>query len=196
MPAMPVILKPGPQRIAAAMLLAGFSETVTYPDVTDACGKVWKAPNAVLIATSIAGGESSGNAWVYRDNTDGTTDFGLMEINQHYNTELYPPTEKYPSHTDFNWAIHTDNAKMAYAVYQKAIVVRKSVSGPVTDDWKPWHAYAGITRERYNNLSWMSWAQYGIDGVHTLLKAGSTLDMIASIDLDPLVYGQKPLLWS
>jgi hypothetical protein len=191
MPFRPVILKPGPMRIAAAAALAGFSPTITYPDVTDGCGKVWTNPSALLIAVALAAGESSGNAWSYRVNfpnsAQQSTDFGMWEVNNIYNAEYFSAIESY---SQLNWAIFYDSADMAYAIWQAARKERIIAKGEPGADWLPWHAYSGggYCSARFGGKSWLDWAQYGIDQMNVQLKARQTLDQIASIDLDPLVY--------
>lgn len=196
MPAMPVRLKPGPRRLAAALMLAGFSNSVTYPDITDGDGKTWGKPGALLIALAISGGESSGNAWIYNQNKDGSTDYGLMEVNSTYNPGQF---KGYPSVTALNWANYADNAKMAYSVYSAAVTERKAANGPVNDDWKPWNAFAdgGFKAERWQGKSWLDWAQYGITDLAAAQAAAPAqpLTYFASIDLDPLVFDQHPLIW-
>lgn len=193
MPFRPVIMKPGPKRIAAACAMAGFSTTITYPDVTDGCGKVWHNPSALLLAVALGGGESSGNAWAYNINFPGTKqeseDFGMWEINNVYNSQWFGPIT---TPMQANWAIYYDNADMFYSCWQWARKERILAKGPAFDDWKPWHAFSGggYKSERYQGKSWLDWAQFGIDQMNADLNngLGLTLDYIASIDLDPLVY--------
>jgi len=191
MPFRPVIMKPGPKRIAAACALAGFQQKIIYPPITDGCGKVWDKPSALLIAVACAAGESSGNAWAYRINFPDTpqqsTDFGMFEINNKYNSEWFGPI-KTPMQA--NWAIYYDCADMAYQVWQWAVKDRKKANGPPMDDWKPWHAVSGggFSRERYGGKSWLDWAEFGIEQMNAARSVGATLDQIASIDMDPLVY--------
>jgi hypothetical protein len=79
---------------------------------------------------------------------------------------------------------------MAYNLYSKAVTARKAANGPMTDDWKPWHAFSngGYKAERFAKKSWLSWGQFGIQGMNAELAQGLTLNTIAGIDLDPLVY--------
>src|ERR1017187_9558655 len=126
---LPVILRPGPVRIAAALALAGFSQTITYPTVTDACGKVWTNPSALLIALGVVGGESSGHALAYRINHAGTpqesTDYGLLEINDHYSPENFGPVK---SPVQNVWSNYVQNCLMAYSLYSRAVTERKARS--------------------------------------------------------------------
>lgn len=193
MPFRPVIMKPGPKRIAAACALAGFSEAITYPAVVDGCGKTWSAPNALLLAVALGGGESSGNAWAYNINYPGTPqeseDFGMWEINNVYNPEYFGVIK---SPMQANWAIYYDNADMFYECWSWARQERIKANGPPFDDFKPWHAFSGggYKRERYDNKSWLDWAAFGVDAMNADLNNGKglTLDYIASIDDDPLIY--------
>ena len=193
MPTESVVLRPGPMRIAAVAALAGFSEAVTYPTVTDGCGKVWKAPSALLIAVAIAGGESSGHAWVFRVDSDRSTDFGLWEINNADRPDFFGPVL---NPLALNWAMIQDNAVMAYKIYQEAIRIRTVDKLPLTADWQPWHAYSGggYKAARYGGRSWLEWANSGITQMHADLPgvAGATtaikLAKLASIDNDPLAY--------
>jgi hypothetical protein len=178
-------------RIAAALKLAGFDRKVLYPSVTDACGKLWPDPCELLIATALAGGESSGNAWAFRVNYPGSaqqsTDFGCWEINNMYNQQWFGPIG---GPEQLNWAILYDNADMAYQVWHGTMLERVKQGGLPSADWAPWHAYSGggYLEERWLGKSWMHWAQWGIDQMNGLEKRGLALDYVASVDLDPLVY--------
>jgi hypothetical protein len=179
-------------RLSAACAMAGFSKTITYPDVVDGCGVTWKNPSALLLAVAVAGGESSGNAWAYNINYPGTaqqsTDFGCWEINNMYDQQYFGPIA---TPLQFNWAIYYDNADMAYAVWQSARKTRILNKQPDVNDWLPWHAYSGggYKAERYEGKSWLAWADFGVTQMESALKVpGATLDVIASVDNDPLVY--------
>lgn len=79
---------PGPKRIAAALVLAGFPES------------------ALETMVAIHGAETSGNVWsVGGPNTNGTYDYGAFQINA---TADHPPQ---------NWASYFENAKLAYPLY-------------------------------------------------------------------------------
>ena len=176
MPFPAVKLKPGPKVLAAALALADFNPNPTRPSVTDACGVVWAKPSSLQIMLAVIGGESSGHAWCWHVNTDGSTDYGMSEINDTAHPQYFG---KVTSPTQLNWANYAQNAVMAYAIYQAAGYT-----------WAPWNAYSGggYLAERYAGKSWMHWAQYGIDQMNAALKAGATLAQIASVDNDVLEY--------
>lgn len=181
-----LVIKPGPVRMAAALKLAGFSETVILPAVTDACGVTWR-PSELQVALALCGGESSDDATAYHVNTDGSTDFGELEINDKaHATAFTPQTDP----AGWMWMDWIDNAAEAFQIYVAA--GRK---------WTPWNAYTGggYKADRYEDHSWLDWAAFGITQMQAslaaLVKAGKTeqaaLAYIASIDLDPLVYWQQ-----
>lgn len=179
-----LVIKPGPMRMAAALALAGFSDAVLLPPVTDACRVTWSKPTELQVALALCGGESSDDATAYHVNTDGSTDFGELEINDKAHAAAFTPQT---DPAGFNWMDWLDNAAEAYQIYVAA--GRK---------WTPWNAYTGggYKSERYQGHSWLDWAAFGIGQMQTavaaLIKGGKTHDAalayIASIDLDPLVY--------
>jgi lysozyme-like protein len=187
-----VTLKPGPVRAAAALALAGFNIHLSYPTRTDGCGKVWTNPSALLIATSIAGAETSGEAWVFHGNQDEfkSVDYGLMQVNDHYSPAYFAAQA---DAWQLNWAKYQDNAKMAYQIWSDAHKARTAANGSPDTDWKGWNSFNSghYLRERYAGRSWLDWAHYGVSSMTTRLNAGETLESIASIDLDPLTYWQE-----
>lgn len=176
MPFPPVKLKPGPKVLAAALKLAGFSETSYYPAVTDACGVHWAKPSGLQIALAIIGGESSGHAWCWNDNKDGSTDYGVLEINDKSHPQWFGAQKSPTQLSVWNYA---QNAQMAYAIH-------------AADNfgWSAWNAYTGggYKALRYAGKSWMDWAQYGINQMLAAVAAGETLAKVASTDNDPLEY--------
>lgn len=180
-----LIVKPGPRRLAAALKLSGFSQAISQPPVTDACGRHWTAPTELHVALALCGGEASGNCSAYHVNADGSTDYGVLEINNHAHPEYFqgPVTP-----VSWNWLDYLDNCDAAFELY---VTAKRT--------WKPWNAYAGggWIAERYQGRSWLSWADYGVTSMlssyQALVKAGKTpaaaLAQIASIDDDPLIYG-------
>jgi Lysozyme like domain len=182
MPFPSVTLKPGPGIIAAALYIAGFSDLVIMPPVTDACGKAWPAPSQLQTMIAIAGGEGSGHAWCWNINTNGSTDYGMWEINNAAHPQWFGPVT---DPAQYNWANYAQNAEMAFAVF---VAAQKT--------FKPWNAFnnGGYLADRYNGVSWMSWAKHGIDLFWAEFNALSETDLssfekfaqIASIDLDPL----------
>jgi hypothetical protein len=180
-----LIIKPGPRRLAAALTLAGFSTVVLLDPVTDACGKHW-VPSELQIALALCGGESSGNATAYHVNTDGSIDYGLLEINGRAHAGYFA-AQAAPA--AWLWTDYLDNAEAAWEIYHAA-----------GRSFRPWVAYTGggFLAERYQGRSWMDWAAYGISqmlaAVAALTAQGKTqaaaLAAVASVDDDPLVYWQ------
>jgi hypothetical protein len=187
-----VQLKPGPKRLAAALWLAGFPDGLYYPNVQDACGVNWIKPSALHIALAVAGGESSGNSWCWRDDNDGSTDYGVMEINTRAHPEWF---SLFPQPTHLNAWNYADNAKMAYTIYHNA-----APNSPVGGSFHPWMAYngGGYLAERYGGKSWMDWAAYGLSQMwaaagaltkaNPKLTTAAAMASVASMDADPLKY--------
>lgn len=179
-----LVIRPGPKRLSAALRLAGFSETVPQPPVTDACGKHWPRLTELQVALALCGGESSGCATAYHQNKDGSTDYGLLEINDKAHAEYFRNTS---GTAGWLWVDYLDNAEAAYEVYVSA--GRK---------WTPWVAYTGggWKAERYGGRSWLDWASYGISAMLPAVAAyvaagrtlGDALALVASIADDPLTY--------
>jgi hypothetical protein len=180
----PLIIKPGPVRLSAALALAGFSPTRTFPAVTDACEVTWPHPSELQIALALCGGESSGCSSAFHVNTDGSTDYGLLEINNSAHPSYFRETLTPGS---WVWLDYLDNAEAAYEIYVSA-----------GREFSPWRAYTGggYKAERYAGRSWLDWASWGCGqmtaAVAALTKGGKTqaaaLAEVASIDLDPLIY--------
>lgn len=180
----PLVIRPGPKRLSAALALAGFSATRVLAPVTDACEVRWPEPSELQIALALCGGEASGATTAFHVNANGSTDYGVLEINDKAHPEYF---RQALSPTSFVWSDHIDNAAAAFAVY---IAAGRSFA--------PWRAYTGggYLAERYKGRSWMDWASFGISqltpAVAVLVKRGKTqaaaLASVASIDLDPLIY--------
>lgn len=179
-------LKPGPVVLAAALKLAGFSETSYYAAVTDACGVHWSKPSGLQIALALCGGESSGNAWAYHVNDNSTIDYGVLEIDNSAHRsyfEEYSPVAP----TAWNWMNYYNNAQAAYAIHEASDY-----------GWSAWNAYTGggYLAERYQGRSWMDWANHGItqmlSAVKTYVAQGKAqpeaLGIVASVNDDPLIY--------
>ncbi len=187
MSVLPVKFRPGPKVLAACLNLAGFSSDVVLPAITDAAGMTWSKPSELQVALAVAGAESSGHVYAYHANTDGSTDFGFMEINDKAHPQWFGVISLA---TQMNWAIPVDNAMMAYQVYTATKAEGKN-------GFSPWVAYesGGYKAVRYQNHSWLYWASYGIAAmaaeVLSLVVAGKTrlaaLQYVASVDNDPLV---------
>jgi hypothetical protein len=136
------------------------------------------------VALAIAGGESSGNSTCYHLNVNGSTDYGLMEINDRAHPEYFHQAQ---TPTSWIWSDYLDSAKAAFDIY---------VSGGRS--FGPWAAYTGggYLAERYKGRSWMDWASFGCGQMQAALVALTTqgktqaaaLAMIASVDDDPLLY--------
>lgn len=178
-----LVIKPGPKRLSAALRLAGFSEAVTLPAVTDKCGITWR-PTELQVALALCGGESSGAATAFHMNADGSTDFGVLEINNRAHAGYFGPQS---APDNWLWTDYLDNAEAAFEIYVTA-----------KRRFTPWKAYTGggYLAERYQGRSWMDWASWGIGqmlpAVAALTKAGKTsaaaLAQVASIDDDELRY--------
>jgi lysozyme-like protein len=190
MPFPPVKLKPGPQALSAALYLAGFRDTVILPPVTEKAGVTWDQPSELQVILAVVGGESSGHSWVWNTNKNGSTDYGVLEINDKAHPEYFGPQKSPTQLSAWNYA---DNAKMAFAIYTSA----KKVKGK--SPFHPWNAYTngGYLAVRYQGRSWMHWAQHGINSMWgayaVLMKPGKltsaqALAEIASTDKDPLRY--------
>jgi hypothetical protein len=196
MPFPDVQLKPGPKALAAAMFLAGFPDGKYFPPVTDACGVVWQKPSALHIAIAVAGGESSGNSWCWRVDDNGSTDYGVMEINTAAHPEWFGTVAPPPSLSVWNYA---DNAKMAYTIFHDA-----APDSPQGGSFHPWMAYngGGYKAERYGGKSWMDWAAYGLTqawaAAGALVKLNpkwttvQAMARVASTDNDVLEYWVHP----
>lgn len=82
----------------------------------------------IKTAVMVALGESGGNEFATNHNDNGTTDYGLWQINS--------------VHTDAlklgNWQSPSDNAKMAYLVYQK-------------QGWNAWVAYKNNSYAKFES---------------------------------------------
>jgi hypothetical protein len=180
----PLVVRPGPKRLAAALALAGFSASKELPAVTDACGVHWPHPSELQIALALCGGESSGSASAYHTNTDGSTDYGLLEINDKAHPSYFRQAS---GPVGWLWTDWLNNAQAAYGVYVAA-----------GRQFTPWMAYTGggFKAERYQGRSWLDWASYGIGqmlpAVAALTKQGKTetsaLATVASVDDDALTY--------
>ena len=73
----------------------------------------------VATAVAVALAESSGDATATNRNTNGTTDYGLWQINSIHKADL----------AGGNWQDPTANARMAYAVFKRS------------NGWSPWYAW-------------------------------------------------------
>jgi hypothetical protein len=180
-----VQLKPGPKVLAAALKLAGFSETSYYPVVKDAAGVTWK-PSGLQIALALCGGEASGNAWAYHRNLDSSVDYGILEINGVAHKQYFGQYSSV-NPTAWNWMNYLDNAKAAYAIHAAS-----------NYSWSAWNAYTGggYLSVRYQGRTWMDWAAHGVStmlaAVASLVAEGvnetTALAQVASVNNDPLVY--------
>lgn len=180
----PLVIRPGPKRLASALRRAGFSETRILPAVTDACGVHWPAPSELQVILAICGGESSGNASCFHANTDGSVDYGVLQINGRAHASYFGPQTAVAG---WLWTDYLDSASAAFEIYMRA--GRK---------FTPWVAYSGggWLAERYQGRSWMDWARFGIEGMTAALASyvaggkseGDALALIASIADDQLVY--------
>ena len=178
-----LIIKPGPKRLSAALRLAGFSETKILPPITDACGVRWE-PSELQVILALCGGESSGSSTAYHLNANGSTDYGVLQINGKAHSGYFAP-QTIPE--GWIWTDYLDSAEAAFEIY---------VSAKRT--FTPWAAYAGggYKAERYGGRSWLDWASWGIGQMAAALAAltsqGKTetaaLAQIASIDEDVLRY--------
>lgn len=135
---------PGPKRIAAACKLAGFNDS------------------ELVTIVAIHGQETSGNVWIKGGpNPNGTYDYGAFQINS---TAPDGPQ---------NWKDYFENAKLAYAVYQK-------------QGFNAWYAYkkARLTNKpgfaKHKDWNWLDWAQNGVNQMRADLAKGYTLTRIAS----------------
>ena len=180
----PLVIKPGPKRLASALRLAGFSANVKLPAVTDRCGTTWQHPSELQVILALAGGESSGNAAAYHVNPDGSADSGALQINDRAHASYFGPQT---APTGWLWIDWIDNAKAARDVYVAA-----------GHRFTPWVAYGGggYLSERYKGRSWMDWSAFGVAQMAAALAAytaqgkaeGDALALIASVADDPLVY--------
>jgi|SRR5581483_10996254 len=188
MPFPEVSLRPGPKALSAALRLAGFSDTVFLPAVTDKVGVTWSRPSELQIALAVVGGESSGHAWAYHQNKNGSTDWGAGQINSTAHPAWFGPVT---DPAQLNWANYYDNAQMMFTVYRNA--GRK---------FTPWNAFTngGYLKDRFEKHSWMHWAAHGVTLMQALVKqlmAGppamdelSALQEVASVNWDALRYWQ------
>lgn len=184
-------LKPGPVRLAAALVIAGFSEskTIGLTSVTDHCGKKWRNPSELLLALATVGGESSGNAYATHTNEDGSTDYGLMQINYAANAAYWEMTSPITG-VLWSWSHYLDNAWAGYQIYRYGIDKLKK------PPFSPWNAYTRnyYLNERYNGKSWVDWAYHGItqmNSTYAALKAAygsAAYTQIAGMTDDQLSY--------
>lgn len=182
----PLVIRPGPKRLAAALRRAGFSETRILPAVTDACAVHWPAPSELQAILALCGGESSGNATAFHANTDGSVDYGVLQINGRAHASYFGPQTAVAG---WLWTDYLDNAEAAFEIYMRA--ERK---------FTPWVAYSGggWLAERYGGKSWMSWSAFGVSEALKAIGAyvaqgksqADAMALVASIADDPLVYGQ------
>lgn len=182
-----LVVRPGPKRLSVALALAGFSPTRTLAPVTDACGVRWEKPSELQVILALCGGEASGCTNCYHQNPDGSTDYGVLEINDRAHPEYFHQAQGPAS---WQWADWIDNAAAAWAVYIAA-----------ARQFTPWKAYSGggYLAERYEGRSWMDWSSWGISqalpAVAALVKQGKTqaqaFAQVASIADDPLTYWQQ-----
>lgn len=84
--------------------------------------------NFLATAVAVALAESSGNPTATHRNTNGTTDYGLWQINSIHKTDL----------ANGKWSDPTDNARMAYAVFRRA-----------GNSWWPWSAFKSGRHAQY-----------------------------------------------
>ena len=154
MPFPAVDVQPGPKCLAAALLLAGFSDTAVYlPSVKDKCGVTWTKPTVLQIALAVVGGESTGHAWAYHDNLDIkgnvlSTDYGLFQVNSTaHATEMFAGVS---SGLQPNWANYYDNAVLAYEIFGTG-TFNAETGKQETNSFKPWNAYnnGGYLNERF-----------------------------------------------
>lgn len=179
----PLVIRPGPKRLASALRLAGFSESVTLPAVTDKCGITWH-PSELQVILALVGGESSGNVACYHVNKDGSTDFGALQINDRAHPSWFGP-QTVP--TGWLWLDYIDNARAAFDVYVRA-----------GRRFTPWVAYSGggWLAERYQGRSWLDWSAFGVSEALKAIGAyvaqgkspADAMAIVASIADDPLIY--------
>jgi len=182
----PLVVKPGPKRLASALRLGGFSESVTLPAVTDACGVRWSSPSELQTALALVGGESSGNTAAFHVNKDGSTDFGALQVNDRAHAAWFG-SQAVPA--GWLWNDWIDNARAAYEIY---VTARRKFT--------PWVAYTGggWLAERYQGRSWLDWASFGCSQALTAIGAyvaqgkteSAAMALVASVSDDPLIYWQ------
>ena len=167
---------PGPVTLAACAQAAGFSQKVLQPPVTDVKGTRW-TPSGLQVILAIAGAESSGNAWAFNHNADGSTDCGVWQINT-IHSQWFDGSN--PVVSPFNpW----DAAVMAFELHKAAawgFTPWAAYSGPAHH----WLGYRDSALEGGRGESWLEWAQHGIAGLNALLAQGQTLRDIASVTED------------
>jgi hypothetical protein len=178
-----LVIRPGPKRLSAALALAGFSCTRILPAVTDACGVRWE-PSELQVILALCGGESSGSASAFHVNADGSTDYGVLEINGRAHASYFGSQA---AGNAWLWTDYLDSCEAAFEIYIAA-----------GREFSPWNAYSGggYKAERYQGRSWLDWASFGVGqmtaALAVLVKAGKTeaaaLASIASVDDDPLTY--------
>lgn len=87
---------------------------------------------AIPVGVAVALGESSGNPTLTHRNRNGSTDYGLFQINSVHGDLL----------KQGSWSDPVDNAKMALKVYQDA-----------GNSWRPWVVYNSGSFKRFYNAN-------------------------------------------
>lgn len=86
--------------------------------------------NFLVTAVAVALAESGGNPQATNHNTNGTTDYGLWQINSIHQADL----------RGGEWSNPNDNARMAYAVFKRA-----------GNSWWPWYAFRNGKHVQFMN---------------------------------------------
>ena len=107
---------------------------LTRSQIASAMSQAGWPKSAIPVGVAVALAESSGNPAATNHNRNGSTDYGLFQINSIHKSILASGT----------WSNPVDNAKMALRVYREA-----------GNSWRPWVTFkSGSYRKFYNaNLS-------------------------------------------
>lgn len=134
--------------------------TLTPADIGSAAAAAGFTPVEILVAIPLAYAESGGNPEATNHNSNGSTDYGVWQINSIHKEIL----------ASGNWADVRDNAKMARQVYLNA-----------GGSWEPWSAY--------NNGAYLKYADRGreyVPGDTATTPTPTTTTTPAWNPLDPL----------
>ena len=103
---------------------------MTRTQIANAMAQAGWPNKAIPLGVAVALAESGGNPNATNHNRNGSTDYGLFQINSIHKSILASGT----------WSNPVDNAKMALRVYREA-----------GNSWRPWVAYkSGSYRKFYN----------------------------------------------